>query len=234
VLVLDACHMDHDTKKAPGELASSFVLCSFFYKLVEIILMSKEHPSEQVLPDAHSEQYKKYLLEVIYKGASWYTVWGTDLTDEDTDYLLTDTQGKLLLFSNCADVFRTILHTDHFPDIKTLHAWARESHLVENPYTILDLDVLSMRGIAASQIDLLETVYATIGMVGDYAVQVNNRALTDLLHSDVIRLYNDLFADYFLWSPSTPFEFVTLPDAFSDAVNDMYRILATCIRPDSL
>lgn len=196
--------------------------------------MSKEPSAATILPHAHSEQYRKYLIEVIYRGASWYTVWGTDLTDEDTDYLLTDIQGKLLLFSNRADVFHTILNADHFPDIKMLHAWARESHRIENPYTVINLDVLSMRDIQATQIDLLEAVYITIGIVGDYAVPVNNQALTDLLWSDIVRLHYDIFADYFLWSPSKAFEFVTLSDGFSDAVNEMYRILETCIRMDHL
>jgi hypothetical protein len=175
--------------------------------------------------DDCSAHFSKYLTGIIYNGASYYTVSGADSTDQEADKLLVDTNEQLLLFSDREHLIRAILNTNHFFDIELLHAWARESHDIENAYTVIDLDVLSLRDIHVTQTDLLKSVYITIGIVEDYAYQTNNRALISLLESDIVRLHYDIFADYFLWSPQTPFDFVTLPAGFSDAVNDMYRIL---------
>lgn len=194
--------------------------------------MSKEQPEKTAMNEDPSQKYRKFLIEVIYKGASYYTVWGTD--DNDIDKFIVDTTGKLLLFSNRGDVFRVVLNTDHFFDIKLLQAWAREGDLIENPDSVMDLDVLSMRNIPATATDLLESVYHNVGLVQDYAVQVNNGELINLFDSDIVRFHYDFFANYFLWSPQIDFEFTTLPDAYSDAVNSMYCILEACIVIDSL
>lgn len=194
--------------------------------------MSKEEPGKTAMNEDPSQKYRKFLVEVIYKGASYYTVWGTD--DHDIDKFIVDTNGKLLLFSNRGDVFRVVLNTDHFFDIQLLQAWARECDLIESPDFVMDLDVLSMRNIPATATDLLESVYHNVGLVKDYALQVNNGELLNLFDSDIVRFHYEVFANYFLWSPQINFEFATLPDAYSDALNGMFRILEACIAIDSL
>ncbi|MGO4293269.1 hypothetical protein [Chitinophaga sp. RAB17] len=194
--------------------------------------MSKEQPEKTPMNEDPSQKYRKFLIEVIYRGASYYTIWGTD--DNDIDKFIVDRNEKLLLFSNPDDVFQVVLSTDHFFDIKSLQAWAGERDCIENPDSVVDLDVLSMRNIPATATDLLESVYHTVGLVQDYALQVNNDELIDLFNSDIVRFHYDVFANYFIWSPQVAFEFTSLPDTYTDTLNGMYRILEACIVIDSL
>jgi len=176
-----------------------------------------------------SEKYQKYLVEITYQGASWFSVTGTDAIDNDADKILVDKQGRILLFANREDLRKHLLNTNDFFDSIRLQAWAVESNNIVHPYALLNLDVLLGRNINVTRTPLLLSIYIIIGIVEDYAVQVNNRDLIHILGSDTIRLHQDIFADYFLWSPAEEFGFNMLPDIFSDATKTIFSILEPCI-----
>ena len=59
-----------------------------------------------------SEQYRKYLLAVKFAGRTYYTVFGSDLSDNEFDKLLVNEENKLLLFLTTDDLLETILSVD--------------------------------------------------------------------------------------------------------------------------
>lgn len=61
-----------------------------------------------------SEKYRKYLLEIIFEGQKYYTVFGADFTENETDKLLVDVNGKMLLFSSPDDLLSSILKSTSF------------------------------------------------------------------------------------------------------------------------
>jgi len=51
-----------------------------------------------------SEEYRKYLIEVIYEERCYFTVWGTDLPGGNADKWLVDQTDCLLLFDNLSSL----------------------------------------------------------------------------------------------------------------------------------
>lgn len=148
-----------------------------------------------------SEKYRKYLLEVIFEKQRYYTVFGADLSDNELDKLLIDKDKKLILYSSYEDLLTIIRTTTYFFDTKTLQEWAKDIEGIKSPYATISLDVLSI-SIDFEDVNLVKSVYDTLGIIEDYANQVNDEGLFQFLQMDTLVQFKNEVSDYFIWSES--------------------------------
>ncbi|MEV4886792.1 hypothetical protein MRBLMN1_005359 [Chitinophaga ginsengisegetis] len=151
-----------------------------------------------------SEKYRKYLLEVLFAEQRYYTVFGADFTQNEIDKLLVDADANILLFPLSTDLLSTILKSTSFFDSGVLQAWAKEIWGIEEPYSVINFDVLK-NTLELKDTILLKSVYDALGIVEDYANQVGDERLLALLSKDILLQFKDDLADYFTWSESKTF-----------------------------
>ena len=176
--------------------------------------------------DAASEKYKKYLLQVIYNDETYYTVSGTDMSDNDTDRLLTDKDGKICLYADLPSLRKGIEEGIITFDTPNLQAWGKEINETDTAYTGFDFSSLKAEILEADDDPLLYEIYGALGVVKDYALQENIAELLSLLNSDIVEEYMEICADLFLWSSDTDsfkedFDF----DSLVPVLNKIYTLL---------
>ena len=153
--------------------------------------------------DAASEKYKKYLLQVVYNEETYYTVSGVDMSDNDTDRLLTDKDGKICLYADLPSLRKGIEEGVITFDTPNLQAWGKEINETDTAYTGFDFSSLKAELLEADDDPLLYEIYGALGIVKDYALQENVAELLSLLNSDIVEEYMEICADLFLWSSDT-------------------------------
>jgi len=181
--------------------------------------------------DAASEKYKKYLLQVTYNDETYYTVSGADVSDNETDRLLTDAEGNICLYTDLPSLRKGIAEGVITFDTANLQAWGKDINETDTAYTGLDLSSLKSDSLEADDDPLLYEIYGTLGIVTDYALQQNVTELLDLLRSPIVQEYQDICADLFLWSSDTDsfqedFDF----GSFVPVLNKIYTLLEPRLR----
>jgi len=181
--------------------------------------------------DAASEKYKKYLLQVTYNDETYYTVSGSDFSDNETDRLLTDAAGNICLYTDLPSLRKGIAEGEVTFDTANLQAWAKDINETDTAYTGLDLSSLKSESLEADDDPLLYEIYGTLGTVTDYALQQNVTELLDLLRRPIVQEYQDICADLFLWSSDTDsfredFDFGSLVPV----LNQIYTLLEPRLR----
>lgn len=172
-----------------------------------------------------SEKYRKYLLEVLFEEQMYYTVWGSDLSNNDTDKLLIDADNNILAFQTPAALLTAILKANSFFDNEMLSKWAKEAFGIEKPYATINFDGLSIKNIDLSNVDLFRQVNDTLGVVTDYAIQVNEESLLKLLESDALKQFKDDLSDYYIWSESETLKTSVDADDLILSLNSIYTVL---------
>ncbi len=143
-----------------------------------------------------SEKYRKYLVEIILKDNRYYTVWGTDLGDNDNDKLLVNKKNLLLFYK--INTLKTTLFKfkDIFLDKENFENWISEDPF-EDPYSTTDLTCLytfsekDLRGKKAA----LEIINS-LNLIQDFYIQIkeNEKAFNSKLLLDLKdNLYNNHF-----------------------------------------
>jgi hypothetical protein len=177
-----------------------------------------------------SEKYRKYLLEVIFAGNKYYTVFGADLSDSEIDKLLVDNDGNILLFSNPADLLAMILKGTSFFDNERLHKWAEENLDVIEPYTVVNFDILTKGDIGFKDIQSFKSIYYTLGIIDDYSNQVSDKGLFTLLKKDILLQFKEDLSDYFIWSESEAFKILVDVDILFLSLKKIYEKLKGKLR----
>lgn len=172
-----------------------------------------------------SEKYRKYLLQVVYAEQKYYTVFGADLSDKETDKLLVDADGSILLFSMPADLLSLILKSTSFFDNEVLQKWAEEINGIKEPYAIINIDVLSKDIFHLNDIELFKSIYDTLGIIEDYSNQISDGRLLAILERDILLQFKDDLADYFTWSKSKAFKISVNIDFLSLSLKDVHKRL---------
>lgn len=172
-----------------------------------------------------SEKYRKYLLEVTFAGQKYYTVFGADYTENETDKLLVDITGRMLLFSSSADLLSSILKTTYFFDTEVLQTWAKEILDIEKSYQLINFDVLTQRPFDVKDIKLFKSIYDTIGVIEDYANQVRDEKLLAVLTSDILLQFKNDLASYFIWSGTKIFKLSVDVDVLHLSLSDLHARL---------
>lgn len=170
-----------------------------------------------------SEKYSKYLLEVVFQEQTYYTVFGADKSDQNVDKLMVNADQHILLFLTPAAVFSTILAGNHFFDSESMQAWALEGSAIL-PYTSIDLDVLSKNDFNSADIDFIKSVYHVLGIVEDYAIQVRNEYLLNLMKKQIYLEFMSEGSDYFAWEDSELKITVGVAE-MSDFLKKIYEVL---------
>jgi len=145
-----------------------------------------------------SEKYRKYLIELQFNEVNVYTVWGTDMGDEEEDKLLVKNE-KLLCFKQLNDVKRNLSPIEHpFLDVENFEKWAVEEEF-DQCYNTNDLRLLS-----DFNLDLLNDkssaleILACINLIQDFSIQTKDRLLLPFFDDPVMVglkdfIYNDHF-----------------------------------------
>lgn len=93
----------------------------------------------KVNTDKISEQFRKYVIELILsESQKVFTLWGTDLSNEDFDYLLLDQKQKILAFPKIQNLLDFLESNSVTIDNQNTQKWASQFKNSE-PYTTYDL-----------------------------------------------------------------------------------------------
>ena len=143
-----------------------------------------------------SERYRKYLIEIKINDKYFYTVWGTDLNDNENDKLLVKDK-KLLLFKNKnsfvekKDNLKNIFYDD-----QNFENWLNHESF-EEPYSSTNFDTL--KDISGKDLRNKETgleIINTLNLIHDFYIQIQEDQTvfsSNLLLSIKDYLYNQHF-----------------------------------------
>lgn len=146
--------------------------------------------------DNNSEKYKKFLLGVRCDNENYITVSGADISDEAKDKLSVDENKHLVLFRSFYDLFDALLSGKYLFDDENISKWAVDASVAPSLYTSVDFDIL---GLSAITENTLSPLYDTIGIVTDFAYQVDDEKLLSHLYSDAVGEFYDSASDVLLW-----------------------------------
>ncbi|SDF49626.1 hypothetical protein [Chitinophaga filiformis] len=117
-----------------------------------------------------SEEYRKYLIEVIYEGHHYFTVWGTDLVDNDIDKWLVNETGHMMLFTNLPSLQTTLNTSSCFFDNENIRKWINHSDWQNKPDSLSNFDLLLQDDFNYRHPSLID-LYYLIGVLEDFAIQ---------------------------------------------------------------
>lgn len=145
-----------------------------------------------------SEQYGKYLIKCSFDFKSYYIVWGIDLNDDSTDKLLIDRNQNIVLFNSISDIKAYCNNTIcEFKDRDNLIKWVGNITKESKAYTVIKFEYLLIVDFKVDS-DISE-LYALLGIIQDYANQVQNLKLIELLSSKQVDLFMDVCSNFFIW-----------------------------------
>ncbi|QHS60753.1 hypothetical protein [Chitinophaga agri] len=181
--------------------------------------------------DVASEKYKKYLLQVVYNDETYYTVSGSEGSEDETLRLLTDGAGNICLYPDLPSLRKGIAEGVITFDTANLQAWGKDINETDTAYTGVDFSSLMSEQLEADDDPLLYEIYGALGIVTDYAEQQQDAALLSLLDTPIVKEYMDICADLFLWSSDTDsfredFDFGT----FVPVLGQIYTLLTPRLR----
>ena len=130
-----------------------------------------------------SESYRKYIIKICLLDFEGYSVWGTDMSDDEKDKLLAINQ-KMILFSSIESLSNNIRNISHpYKDILNFSRWIEEEDL-RYIYEEYDLSILNnyTNSLLSRKEDSLMILHS-INLVEDFFIQVE--------FSDIQSLFND-------------------------------------------
>jgi hypothetical protein len=145
-----------------------------------------------------SEKYQKYLIKILIDDKPYYTV--MSINEDGLDEVLINGNNQILFFASVDRLMEYGLQADriNITDKDNAVQWLKQISLPLEPYAEakfnfdITTDVVSKRG-------LLEDVIFTIGLIEDYAYQVKNEQLLEILSTKEIIDLKDFFMDAFIW-----------------------------------
>lgn len=155
-----------------------------------------------------SEKYRKYLISFIISGVEYFSIWGTDLEDEEIDKLVLNSEGDLILSTDFNDLRGFLLDNEHLLfDKMNFLSWLKELKEIK-PYASYNLNLvekmidLNQPFLRDDNKEMLIEVFDFFNLFSDLAYQKND--------SDIISIYenknNQIFIDYiytiFFWNSS--------------------------------
>ena len=141
-----------------------------------------------------SEKYRKYLIQIKLHDNSYYTVWGTDMNDNENDKMLVK-NNKLVLFYKIGTLKKKLFeYKGIFSDENNFENWIGEESFEES-YSTTDLTCLC----TFSELDLKNNKVASdiidsLNIILDFYIQIkkNKRVFCSKLLLDFKdNLYNN-------------------------------------------
>jgi hypothetical protein len=170
-----------------------------------------------------SEKYRKYLIELQFSEVNVYTVWGTDMLDQEEDKLLIKGE-KLLCFKHLNEIKQKLSNIEHpFLDIENFEKWAVEEEF-DRCYNTNDLRLLS-----DFNLDLLNDnssaleILACIHLIQDFSIQTKDRLLLPFFDDPVMVDLKDFIYNHHFWKKEEGK--VVQPTSVDATVTDLMRKL---------
>jgi len=172
-----------------------------------------------------SEKYRKYLLKIIYDNQDCYTITGADLEDGEKDKLLINSNKQLVLFSDVASLLQAIKKGEYYFDKDNLQKWEKEFSSAEEPYAEIDLDILRRPEIDFTDLDELISIHSTLGILTDFAIQVDDKLMIEHLYQPIIEEFKDSVMDFTVWKTTEELPITFDRNLFLNVINDLYFLL---------
>ncbi|MBO9205280.1 MULTISPECIES: hypothetical protein [Niastella] len=169
-----------------------------------------------------SEKYRKYLLEITYDNQCYYTVSGLDLEDEEKDKLLINSKKQLVLFSDVASLLKAIKNGDYYFDKNNIQKWEAAFSSSDGPYAAIDFDILGKPAIDFTDPATLISIHLTIGILSDFAIQVDDKLLLARLYQSIIEEFKDSVMDYAIWKTTEDIAIAFNRNLFLGILNELY------------
>jgi hypothetical protein len=162
-----------------------------------------------------SEELRKYLIEVVFNGQHYFTLWGTDISDQYIDKWLLDADQRLFLFPDIETLAKSLSQSSNFHDDEKVKQWSRYLDKQSNPNYTSNFDIL--KDDIGHLHPSLNDLYVLIGVIEDFAIQADDSQMKALFQSDLFREFKDEAANTFVWSGqdefNKDFDFITLNSA---------------------
>lgn len=159
-----------------------------------------------------SEIYRKYVIGFNFQNFDLYTVWGTDLIDNENDKLIVKGE-KLLAFRSLNELEEELRHMSHpFRDDDNFTKWVCEENLqqVYNNYDFklfADFDLKLLRNESDSLMLL-----NCINLIQDFALQVNSLRIEEILDQPNIKSLKDFIYVNYFWKKDDNIKVEVLKD----------------------
>lgn len=154
--------------------------------------------------DEISEKYRKYVVNVLLdKKEHFYLLWGTNLENEDVDYLLVNKSNSILAFLTIPDLVKYVNHANLLIDPVSTKKWAN-SYSANRPYCTYDLFSIKKtleKGFSLEEIGKSEAVHIVdlCNLFSDYAYQTDSRLFLNQLEKKDIKIFCDYIYEDFFW-----------------------------------
>lgn len=147
-----------------------------------------------------SEKYRKYLIGIDFNEVSLFTVWGTDMADEETDKLLVK-DDKLIAFKTLDDLTENFKRLDHpFKDHGNFEKWISEEQF-QHVYTYYDMAVLENLNVSTlNDKDDSLAILDCLNLIQDFSIQVNNHGLNALFEVSEMEVLKDFIYGNYFWT----------------------------------
>lgn len=169
-----------------------------------------------------SEKYRKYLLKITYDNQDYYTISGADFEDEEKDKVLINSNKQLLLFSDVARLLKAVKEGEYYFDRDNIQKWAEEFSSSEEPYAEVDFDIIGKPEIDFNDLDVLKSILDTLGILTDFAIQVDDKLMIDRLYQSVINEFKDNIMDFIVWDVDEELTVTVDQNLFLSALADLY------------
>ncbi|MBC6369159.1 hypothetical protein [Algoriphagus sp. AK58] len=152
-----------------------------------------------------SDKYRKYLICFKLSEGDFFSVWGSDLTDNENDKLVVS-ENSLIVCSKELKALKNylLLNVDSFFDSNNLRKWLLENGVDEScvSYNLKCIDLLIQRESNLDEIydkNNLVKIVDFLNIALDYSIQTNNLILTNLLERPDLMVFKDYVYSNFLW-----------------------------------
>lgn len=177
--------------------------------------------------DEHSDDLNKFLVAVIFRGQTYFTVHGIDCTVTDvhinSSKVLLTADEKWCFFRTKTELAAYITQADHLWDEDNLKEWAKGLDERAAAEAEIDLDFMLT---ARDDIDDYYQLYQTICFIEDFVDQVEDEVLYNLtVGSSTVREFFDAAADYFLWKDGDKEMLAIRGPRLLLAINNIYKEL---------
>lgn len=153
--------------------------------------------------DKTSEKFRKYIIGFKIKNITYYAIWGTDMTNEDFDFLVLNNNNSIICSMNI-ETLKDYLKSNinGLVDSKNLYNWLKY-HKAKKAYTIYDLDRL--KSIFSERKYLFEKIgkrkrdliFNFVTVFSDYIQQIKNEEFQKILKQKLMQnLFYEIGADY--------------------------------------
>jgi hypothetical protein len=169
-----------------------------------------------------SEKFRKYLLEITYDNQDYYTISGADLEDEEKDKLLISSNKKLVLFSDVARLLKAVKNDEYYFDRNNIQKWVKEFSSSDGPYAAVDFDIIGKPHVDFNDLDVLKSILDTLGILTDFAIQVDDKLLINVLYQSIIVEFKESVMDIIIWKVKESLPVTFDRSLFLGVLNDLY------------